>query len=117
MAIYKSQTTSSPHGLKNEVGSRLARIRLSRNITQMALAEDAGIALRTLGRLEKGRSSNLDSFLRVVAALGFADDLLDAFPSHELWPIERMDTHQKKRKRARPDKSELADKPWSWIDP
>lgn len=114
MTIYKRHTALSPRGLKNEVGSRLARIRLSRNITQMDLAEDAGISLRTLGRLEQGQSSNLDSFLRVIATLGFADELLDTIPSHELSPIERMDTHKKIRKRARPDKSKPDDKPWSW---
>lgn len=114
MAIYKNHMALSPLALKNEVGDRLARIRLSRNITQMALAEDAGIALRTLGRLEQGQSSNLDSFLRVVAALGFADELLKALPAHELRPIERMDALRKVRKRARPDKSVTDDKPWSW---
>lgn len=117
MAIYKSDAEPSSSALQKEVGSRLARIRLSRNITQATLAEDAGIALRTLGRMEQGQSSNLDSFLRVVASLGFARDFLDAFPSHEFSPIERMDTRKKTRKRARPDQSGPADEPWAWGDP
>lgn len=117
MAIYKSDVELSPNALKKEVGSRLARTRLSRNITQMALAEDAGIALRTLGRLERGQSSNLDSFLRVITSLGFANELLEAFPSYEFSPIERVDTRQKIRRRARPEKSESTDTPWTWDDP
>lgn len=114
MTDYSIHTDVSPHGLKNEVGSRLAKIRLARNITQKSLAQDAGIALRTLRNLELGKSSTIDSFLRVVIALGYADELLGVFPLHDVWPIERMDSHRNERKRARPDKSQSSDKPWSW---
>lgn len=115
MAVY--QAPESSHSLRNEVGNRLAKIRLARNITQKTLAEEAGIGLRTLRRLETAQSSSLDSFLRIVIALGLTDDLLGAFPSHEIRPIERMDSHRQKRKRARPSKSDAHDTPWSWGEP
>ena len=112
MAVY--QEPKSPHSLRNEVGNRLAKIRLARNITQKTLAEEAGIGLRTLRRLEAGQSSSLDSFLRIVIVLGLTDELLGAFPSHEIRPIERMDLRRQERKRARPTKSVTDNTPWSW---
>ena len=97
-----------------ELGRRLARIRLARNVTQKALAKDAGIGLRTLSRLETGQSSSLDSFLRIVIALDLVDDLLMAVPSHDIRPIERVDSRRSERKRARPARIGKPDAPWSW---
>jgi len=114
MAYYEIKTTATPRGLINDVGERLAKIRLSRNITQASLAQDAGIALRTLRRLEHGESSSLDSFLRVVIALGFTDELLSVFPLHDVRPIERMDLQRKERKRARPTVNKQTDVTWTW---
>ena len=44
-----------------ELGERLARTRLERNLTQAELAEQAGIAKRTLERIEAGGAAQLDS--------------------------------------------------------
>ena len=114
MAYYDSMATTTPRRVMIEIGVRLAKIRLSRNITQKALARDAGIALRTLRRLELGESTAFDSFLRVVIALGFTDELLGVFPLHDIRPIERMDSQRKERKRARPTAAKATDKPWTW---
>ena len=107
---------ATSHSLKNEIGKRMAKFRLSRNITQAALAQEAGVGLRTLRRFETGQASTLDTFLRIAIALGLADDLLNAFPSHDIWPIERSDARRRERKRARPSKSTVPDEPWSWND-
>ncbi|WP_428099825.1 helix-turn-helix domain-containing protein [Candidatus Rariloculus sp.] len=107
----------TPKGLATELGRRLARVRLARNVTQKTLAREAGIGLRTLRRLETGQSPTLDSFLRIAIALGLADDLLSAIPSHEIRPIERVDSPRRsERKRARPASTRGGDEPWSWGD-
>ena len=106
--------TATSQWVMKEVGFRLAKIRLSHNITQEFLAQNAGIGQRTLRRLERGDSSTLDSFLRVVIALGYTDDLLSIFPVHDVRPIERMESKRKERKRARPKEEKLADTSWTW---
>ena len=58
--------TGMPEGLtsraqRTELGRRLARQRLARNVTQEALAESAGVGLRTLRRIEAGEPSGFDS--------------------------------------------------------
>ena len=115
MAVYSSNTLTTQH-LMSEIGNRLARLRLARNVTQEALAQDAGIALRTLRRLEAGQSCTLDSFLRVVVALGLEDGIADALPSGDIRPIERVDARGAERQRARPVKGQARALPWSWGD-
>ena len=97
-----------------ELGSRLAKIRLSRNITQEALAREAGIGLRTLRRLEAGGSCTLDSFLRIAITLGLADHLLSTIPAQDIRPIERIGTRRSERKRARPIRHQTPKEPWVW---
>ena len=90
MADYETCRTTTPQGLDAELGRRLARIRLARNITQKAFSEEAGIGLRTLRRLESGASSTLDSFLRVAIALGLADSVLAAVPARDIHPNDML---------------------------
>ena len=114
MADNRHKTMPTSRSLGGEVGRRLAKIRLARNITQQALAKDAGIGLRTLRRLETGQPSTLDSFLRVAIELGLTEDILSALPSQDIRPIERASSRRTERKRARPDRTKVPDEPWSW---
>ena len=116
MTDNRTYSMATPHGRETELGRRLARIRLARNVTQKTLASEAGIGLRTLRRVEAGQSSTLDSFLRIAIALGLADDLLSAIPSDDIRPIERVDSRRFERQRARPARISEADGPWSWGD-
>ncbi len=107
-------TTS--YALQAELGFRLAKIRLTRNITQTELAKEAGVGVRTVRRLESGESTTLDSFLRIVIALELADDVLNSIPSQNIRPIERVDSRQSVRKRARSRKVRDSEEPWIWGD-
>ena len=106
--------TLTPHGLRVALGRRLAKLRLSRNVTQRALAADAGIGLRTLRNVEAGHSCSLDSFLRLAMALGVAEGLLSAVPSAEIRPIERVDFGGRERRRASSRRRQPPERPWSW---
>jgi putative transcriptional regulator len=95
---------------------RLARIRLSRNITQRKLAEEAGVSLRTIGRLEKGEGVSLETFIRVMTALGIQQNLEALLPDPRVRPIERIDIGGAERKRARPRPPGEGSSTWSWGD-
>ena len=98
------------------LGRRLAHRRLKRNITQKSLAHEAGVAMRTLRRLEAGRGASLDTFLRVAIALDLTGNLLAALPEQEIWPEERLQLRGKHRQRARARKpmSGKPKTPWNW---
>jgi transcriptional regulator with XRE-family HTH domain len=95
---------------------RLESIRLSRNITQAQLAEEAGISLRTIGRLEKGQGVSLDTFIRIMMALCIQQNLEALLPDPAVRPIERIGMGAGERKRARPPKSIDEPPAWSWGD-
>jgi transcriptional regulator with XRE-family HTH domain len=102
-----------------EVGSRLAAARLTRNLTQAALAEQAGVSKRTVERLESGEvAARLSGLVRVCRALGMADRL-DAFvPSPTVSPVEQLKLagHRRKRASGRRRSETSAKRKWTWGD-
>ena len=100
--------------IEAEIGSRLAQLRLSRNVTQSMLAKEAGIGLRTLRRLEAGEPSTLDTFLRVALALDLGDAILGAVPAGQIRPIERVSRAGSQRRRARPRPRDDREPTWTW---
>jgi putative transcriptional regulator len=101
----------------SELGKRLARTRLSRNISQAELATEAGVAKTTVERLERGGGIQLESVIRILRALGQLDRL-DVVISESLpSPIERLDNRGKERQRARNSGSgESRRGGWTWSD-
>ena len=95
------ETNLTDEQLLEQVGSRLAGLRLARNLTQEQLAENAGLGLRTIQRLESGAAAaQLSGFLRVCRVLGVLDRLDLLLPESAPSPIEQLKMHGKKRQRA-----------------
>ena len=95
---------------------RLESIRLSRNITQVQLAEEAGVSPRTIGRLEKGQGVSMDTFIRIMMALNIHQNLEALLPDPAVRPIERIGIGAGERKRARPTQYSTESPVWSWGD-
>lgn len=105
----------SDEALLQELGQRVARLRLERNLTQAQLAEQAGISKRTLERLESGAAATqLSLFLRVLRQLDLLERLELLLPEPEASPIALLQQQEGGRKRAsrRPPPKPAA--PWSW---
>lgn len=83
-----------------ELGSRLARTRLERNLTQRQLAEEAGVERKALQRIESGESVRLVSLIRVLRALGLLDALDGLIPEPAPSPIELLALQGRRRRRA-----------------
>ena len=95
---------------------KLVRIRLTRNITQKFLAEQAGVSVRTIRRLEKGLGVSLDTFIRVLTALGVQQNLESLLPDPRIRPIDRVALKGVERKRAKPGKISEEKTAWVWGD-
>jgi transcriptional regulator with XRE-family HTH domain len=95
---------------------KLEHIRLARNITQVDLADQAGVSLRTIRRLEKGQGVSLDTFIRVLIALGIQQNLQTLLPDPSIRPIDRVNMGGTERKRASSRKTSLEKTPWVWGD-
>lgn len=59
-------------------GKRIADARKSKNMTQIELAEKAGISRYTLMKIENGQSPNVSAviILKIALALGVSTDFL-----------------------------------------
>ncbi|MDR2462361.1 MAG: helix-turn-helix domain-containing protein [Verrucomicrobiales bacterium] len=101
MNIKINQNTTDD-AILNELGGRFTRVRLERNLTQAQLAEQAGVAKRTVERLENGEVGvRLWGFLRICRALGLVERLDALLPEMAMpGPIEQFKFRHKMRKRA-----------------
>ncbi len=100
-----------------EIGNRIARWRLERNLSQSEFAERAGLARRTVQRLEEGVPVQLPSFIRVLRALGMSESLDRLLPEPVPSPVERIRNDGLRRRRARGRKrDDSPDGPWVWGD-
>lgn len=83
------------------LGSRLAAVRLKRNLTQTALSREAGVSRATVERLERGVGADLKLLMRVLRALNLLDGFLAGIPADEPSPMALLQARGKKRQRAR----------------
>jgi transcriptional regulator with XRE-family HTH domain len=103
-----------------ELGARLARTRLERNLTQAQLASEAGVGTATVERIEIGQGANLGSFVRVSRVLGLLDAWEQLVPEPLSSPLERLSLQGKQRRRAAGARARARPiddgGPWTWGD-
>ena len=102
-----------------ELGARLARIRLDGDLTQAALADEAGVGLRTLQRLENGTAApQLNMFLRILRALGLIENLEQLIPEPTPSPMQMLKMRGKIRRRASGKEPQVAESKgtWTWAE-
>jgi transcriptional regulator with XRE-family HTH domain len=88
-------------GILRELGARLGATRLERNLTQAALAEQAGGSKRTFERLEAGEvATRLSGFLRVCRALGLVERFETLVSESMAGPMAKLKLQGRKRQRA-----------------
>lgn len=110
--------TMTDEAVIRELGERLARVRLARNLTQAALAERAGVSKRTVERFEAGADGiHLTGFLRLCRALHLLENIDLVIPEEKPGPMELLKLRGKQRQRATtPRASDTPHAPWSWGD-
>jgi transcriptional regulator with XRE-family HTH domain len=103
-----------------ELGGRLAGARLARNLTQAALADQAGVSKRTVERLESGAvATHLSGFLRVCRTLGLLERFESLVPEAAASPMAQLQQQEgRKRQRATGKKARAGEpKKWTWGEP
>lgn len=100
-----------------ELGERIARYRLDLQLTQADVAEQAGIAKRTLERIEAGSSAQMTSIIRILRVLDLFSGLDDLIPASEPRPMDLLKSKGKIRQRASSHRhSNQVSEPWVWND-
>lgn len=99
-----------------ELGKRLKRFRLERNLSQTEVATRSGLSRRTITAIENGEGSTLSTFIALLRAL-HALDVLDAFlPDYGISPVAMMMVQEKPAKYASKPRKARNAAPWKWGD-
>ena len=98
-----------------EIGQRIARRRLDLQLTQAAVAEQAGVAKRTLERLEAGHSMQMSNLIRILRVLESLPGLDRMLPETGPRPMDLLKHKGKPRQRASGGRSpDQPNAPWTW---
>jgi transcriptional regulator with XRE-family HTH domain len=93
------QLTPGPE-IAAELGRRLAIVRKAHGYTQTELATAAGIGVATLRRIEGGHDGQLDSWIRILKALGMASAINRMLPENYASPMADARTASRRKKPA-----------------
>lgn len=86
-----------------ELGHRLARVRKQQGMSQTELAQEAGLGVATLRRIESGKSGQMESWLKIMKALRMTASV-DAFLP-EKFDSPRAQVLSRKARRKKPRKA------------
>jgi transcriptional regulator with XRE-family HTH domain len=96
MSIYGM----SDRAILREIGSRLKRKRLEKNLSQQTLADMVGIHRTTVRDIEKGSPSGVLTLIGILRALGELDGLNLFLPDPGISPLQLAKLKGKERRRA-----------------
>ncbi len=100
-----------------ELGRRIVQARINVGYSQEKLAEQAGIAKRTMERLESGMQVQSRSLIRVLRVLGQLENLDVLIPPVETSPMQALKQNKVTRKRVSSSRKQSnSDKSWTWGD-
>lgn len=116
MALNDDISGLSAAAITAQLCQRLEQIRLSKNVSQAALATAAGVSRSTLTRMADGRNLSLDSFVRIARALGLTEQLVNLLPDPAIRPVELAAHSGQHRQRASGSRKQNAPAPWQWGD-
>ncbi|MGM0565065.1 MAG: helix-turn-helix transcriptional regulator [Pseudomonadota bacterium] len=107
----------TPQGVAEALGERLKQWRLNRDVTQVEVAERAGVSRKVVLNAEKGKVS-LEALVAILQALDCADQLDRFLPAPLASPLQLAELRGRQRQRAsgkhrQPgDEPDSGDAPW-----
>ena len=90
----------SDRAVLREIGHRLKRKRLSKNLSQQKLAELAGLNRTTISDIEIGKGTSLLTLIQVLLGLNSLEELDTFMPDLEISPLQLARMKGKQRQRA-----------------
>lgn len=103
----------SPAAIAEELGRRLKQARLNANMTQINVAEQAGVTRKAVLNAEKGKVQ-LEVLIAIMGALKLTGQLDNFLPMQEVSPIQLAKLHGRKRQRASRQRLFSEQEPSEW---
>lgn len=101
------------------LGERFRGARLARNLSQAALAEEAGVGRETVVRIEGGGSASFLTLVRLLRTLDLLEGLNELVPEMGPSPLDQLRRQRHQRRRAGAARGHSQDseaQPWRWGD-
>ncbi|MCP3982111.1 MAG: helix-turn-helix transcriptional regulator [bacterium] len=115
MTINEINELLTDEAILAEVGARIARRRLEMQLTQAQVAEQAGVAKRTVERIESGGSSQMSSMIRIFRVLELLAGLEQLVPRSTPGPMAQLQGKGRLRQRASGSRRTVEpEEPWTW---
>ena len=95
-----------------ELGNRIKQYRIALNITQIELADKCGISSSTQVRIENGVDSKISNYVKILTALGLAENLDMLIP--EMQPDFKALYEQKPQKQRATSNAKKPKSNWIW---
>ena len=92
--------TPEPEILK-ELGLRLARMRKQQGYSQTRLADEAGVGVATIRRIEAGQDSQLESWIKILKPLNMIASVDALLPENFASPMAQVMSDQKNRRKSK----------------
>ena len=97
-----------------EMVRRMVQHRIGLGLTQQDVANQTGVSLGTIKRIEMGYDCQFSTMVRLLQAYDLVDRLDALVPEPSVSPIQFIEQQQKPRKRAL--KKVAPSKSWKWGD-
>ena len=110
----KIKNSLSDAAVLEELGLRIARYRLNRNMTQGALATESGVSTPTVQRLENGQSTQASNLVRILRTLHLLENLDAMVPEPAISPLQQARMQGKTRQRASSPRKQQPGTDWTW---
>jgi transcriptional regulator with XRE-family HTH domain len=94
-----------------ELGQRLERLRLARNISQEELGRLAGVSRATVIRVERGESVQMSTMVKLWRALDLLAEIDAAVPERLESPIAEVERERRGRGRQRATAQRIRQRP------
>lgn len=90
----------SDRAILREIGRRLKRKRLEKNMSQQKLAELGGLNRTTIGEAERGAPFGVLTLVQILRALNALEEMDSFLPDPGVSPLQLAKMKGKKRRRA-----------------
>jgi len=90
----------SDRAVLREIGQRLKKQRLRRNLTQQNLADQAGVSRTTISDMEQGSPFQVLTLIQALRALRSLEAIEDFLPDPGISPLQLARMRGKERQRA-----------------
>lgn len=112
----KIHSANSNTAILSELGGRIKRARIDQQLTQQALAQKAGVALRTISVIENGGDLRLENLIRILRALGYLENLNTLLPELAINPEDYASLGKERQRVSRRRGEAEKTGAWKWGD-